>query len=134
MSGVIRPPHYDQVMSADPQAAYDALLRRGSWVIQRVEIDNAADGMSVTVRVRATDPAVPDTPTLRFCGVVRLEFRQEQDGLPLGLRIVDMADHGWEDVRWKVTDPEYGIASFWCADFSVRATPPTVPPARRHLP
>jgi hypothetical protein len=106
-------------MSGDPQAAYDALLAQGSWVIQRVEIDNAADGLCLTVRARATDPAVADTPTLRFTGVVRFEFHQEQDDLPLGLQIVDMADHGWEGVRWKVTDPEYGIASFWCADFSV---------------
>lgn len=30
-----------------------------------------------------------------------------------------MSDAAWEDVSWKVTDPEHGIASFWCADFRI---------------
>ena len=106
-------------MTIDPLAAYDALLARAAWVIGRVEIDNAADGLRLSIQARATAPGAGEAPVLRFTGVTGLEFHQEAGDLPLGLQIVDMAADGWEDLRWRVTDPEYGIASFWCAGFIV---------------
>jgi hypothetical protein len=105
-------------MSTDPQADYDALLTRGPWVIRRVEIDNAEDGLRLGIAAAGAGKAA----TLRFTGVMGLEFRQESGDLPLGLQIVDMTADGWEGIRWRVTDPEYGIASFWSADFSIDAT------------
>lgn len=56
---------------------------------------------------------------MRFGGVAELRFQQVWDGFPLGIRIVSIVDRGLEGLRYKVTDPEYDIVSFFCADLFI---------------
>ncbi|GAB2811344.1 hypothetical protein GCM10027200_09100 [Lentzea nigeriaca] len=99
---------------------YDELLRDTSWHMSRVVITE--DDGRVSLRVEATSTE-SERVALCFDGVVELAFRQES-GFPLDLQIIDMGDAGWEGVTFKVTDPEHGIASFWCAEFRIEVGNP----------
>jgi hypothetical protein len=98
---------------------YDRLLREGPWSMSRVVLETVDGGPALRIELQRRGMATGPAGVLLFEGVTGLEFKQNADGLPLGLQIIDMTGDGWEDLRYKVTDPEYGIASFWCSDLRI---------------
>lgn len=98
---------------------YDDLMRGRRLGIRRLVLDVDAEDVRVILRLRDLDSQTPEVAALRFDGVKELRFRQVWDGFPLGIQIVSIADHGLEGLDYRVTDPEYDMVSFVCADFRI---------------
>jgi hypothetical protein len=99
--------------------AYADHLARAHWTMARVVVAHV-DGRTDLV-VEAESAGGTDRLRLRFGGVVGLVLRQQWSDFPVGLQVVDMVADGWEGVAYRVTDPEYDILSFQCAEFEVDA-------------
>ncbi|QQQ79534.1 hypothetical protein IOD16_14700 [Saccharothrix sp. 6-C] len=97
---------------------YFEYLRRASWSMTRVVVENDGDGVSLSVE--AASPGEGVVLRLRFSGVTGLRL-QQSEGFSLDLQIIDMTSDGWEGLRYKVTDPEHDILAFWCEDVQIDA-------------
>jgi hypothetical protein len=103
----------------DPLAEYGELVRGRQFDIGTILVAVREEGLSLELTVAESGSTDTSAATVRFDRIVDLAVRQASDGFPLGIQIVSMADDGWEDVAYKVTDPEYGILSFYCAEIRV---------------
>lgn len=97
---------------------YDELVR-GRWLSIRQFIVEIDEEVRVALHVSDRDSQESEIAVLRFSGVKDLRFQQEWDNFPLGIQIVSISDRGLEGLDYKVTDPEYHIVSFLCADFRI---------------
>ncbi|GGS58333.1 MULTISPECIES: hypothetical protein [Actinokineospora] len=95
---------------------YAALYRQGDWTIVRAVVERG-DDTELDLRLEVTLDGA--RASLCFTGVTDLEFRAPSPWLALTLQIVDVSADGLEGVHYKVTDPDNGTASFWCAGFEI---------------
>jgi hypothetical protein len=75
------------------------------------------------VHISLRRPSRPDPETLTLVGVSRLRLWQEISNWPLFFQIVDISDRGWKDIRYEITDPEFGILSRRCVDVRFGSDP-----------
>jgi len=102
----------------DSLGQYEELVRGMRLGIREFGVEVRRTGITVRIAIGEYLRDDDTLATLLFYNVIGLKFEQAPEGFPLGLQIV--ADNsGWENVAYKITDPEYGIASFWSADFQM---------------
>jgi hypothetical protein len=91
------------------------------WLLDRLEVSTVRldQVWSTTATLALVDQRRPDHRVgVVLEGIRDLRFAQTSSNMALVLQIVDIADRGWEGVRYAVTDHENGTISLYCREIT----------------
>jgi hypothetical protein len=95
--------------------------------VVRLALARDEDGLTLTLVLRSVEDAA--MCEIAFTGVRELCFRDPDTTLVSSGRflVADITRHGWDRIRYRVTEVEEGLVAFYCEDFDTTTLPEARP-------